>query len=121
MATAISFSSVAENYKFEAADSTLATQLCVQAGNNNKSGIKSVMRKMYGSSSSAYAINTIRCNNLSIAKFSFKYGAKNTFKYLNVRSFGENKVIPTTSITDVALLPNDENKALTTVYVLAKL
>jgi hypothetical protein len=118
--TGCTFASYAQEYRFVAKDSSLASQLCVQAANNEKIGVKHVMRMLYGDSSSALAVNTVRCNDLSLAMFSFKYGATDTFKYLNRMSYNENKVIPSTHIKDIVLQPNDETKAPVTVYVLAK-
>ncbi len=118
--TSCAFSSYAQEYRFIAKDSNLATELCVEAANNHKSGIKQVMRKLYGNSYSAHAVNTITCNDLSLSQFSLRYGAIDTFRYLNRISYGKNKVKASTSITDVVLLPSDEIKAPISVYVLAK-
>ena len=71
--TSFTFASSAQEYRFVAKDSHLATQLCVQAGNNNKIGIKQVMKRLYGNSYSSFAVNTISCNDLSLARFSFNY------------------------------------------------
>jgi hypothetical protein len=46
--TSCEFSSYAQEDRFIAKDSNLVTELCVEAANNRKSGIKHVMRRLYG-------------------------------------------------------------------------
>lgn len=118
--TGCAFTCHAKDYKFIANNSSLATQLCIEAANNNKSGVKHVMKMLYGDRTSVLGVNTLRCNDLSLARFSYKYEAIDTFKYLNRISYKENRVETQTYIRDVALLPSDKVNGPSTVYVLAK-
>jgi len=115
------FSTYAQEYKFVAAGPGLATKLCVHAANNNRAGVKHVMKMLYDNRSTTLVANTMRCNDLSIAQFAHKYEAKDTFKYLNRMSHGENRLNTSTHIRDIVLLSNDQIKEPVTVYVLAKL
>tara|TARA_Y100000034_G_C6877527_1_gene401564 strand:+ start:798 stop:1268 length:471 start_codon:yes stop_codon:yes gene_type:complete len=100
--------SSAQSYEFVAADNKVETQFCVHAGNNNASKMKSLLRQMDIRKRKAN-INAIQCNDISAAKFAYKYGAADTFNYLNTLSFGRNKVRTSVSIRDVAKLNKDKD------------
>ena len=61
--------------------------------------------------------NTFRCNDVSPAKFAFKYGANDTFEYLNRYSHYRNKVMPNVTISDVAQHKADSNAEPIVIYV----
>ncbi|KFZ37076.1 hypothetical protein HR45_12625 [Shewanella mangrovi] len=105
LALALSFSSLANanTYQFVGTDNTPETKFCVSVGNNDIGQMKSKLLMMgKGLSDVRRNINTINCNDLSAAKFAFKYQAHDTFKYLNERSMGKNRVRPTVTIRDIA-------------------
>ena len=93
--------SFAQQYKFVATDSSQETSFCVRAGNNNITGVRNSLRKM-GILDRRTHINTIRCNDLSPAKFAYKYKADKAFNFLNKYSVGDNKVNASVTIRDVA-------------------
>ncbi|NMP30402.1 DUF3718 domain-containing protein [Thalassotalea sp. M1531] len=93
--------SMAQQYQFVAMDNSLETKLCVKAGNDDAKGVKRVIRQL-GVKERRQHINNIACNDMSAAKFAFKYQATNTFEYLNRLSYGVNKVNPSVTIKDVA-------------------
>lgn len=93
--------SFAQQYKFVATDNSNETRFCVKAGNNDVKGVKSLLRKM-GIHDRKVNINTIRCNDVSPAKFAYTYHADSSFNFLNKYSIGRNKVNPSVTIRDVA-------------------
>ena len=103
LATGVLFTttSYAQQYHFVATDKQIETQFCVNAGNNDAQAMKRSLRVM-GIHQRKMHINNIRCNDLSPAKFTHKYGAANTFRYLNQLSLGRNKVKASVTIRDVA-------------------
>ena len=98
----------AQSYEFVATDNKVETKFCVHAGNNDASKVKSLLRQM-DIRKRKENINAIQCNDMSVAKFAYKYGAADTFSYLNTLSFGSNKVRTSVSIRDVARLNEDSN------------
>lgn len=113
---AISFASIssAQNYEFVGTDKSIETELCVGAGSDDTQALKQTLRKM-NFKERRKSINTIICNNISPAKFAFKYGANNTFKYLNKRSYGDARVRSSVTISDVAKLKSNDKPVV--IYV----
>ena len=99
------FSGYEPEYRHIAKDSNLATELCIEAE-------ISVSRDK--------ARNAITCNDISLAQFSLRYVAADTFRYFNLISYGK-KVKASTRIMGAVLLLNDGSKTPFTVYVLTKL
>ncbi len=89
-ALSVSATSFAQQYQFIAMDNSRETQLCVNVGNNNVPDVKKVLRSL--GYNQRLNINTIACNDLSLARFAFKYDASDTFKYVNRYSYGHNRV-----------------------------
>lgn len=93
----------AAKYQFVAMDNTLETQLCVYAGANKKSAFKSTLRKLhYGTK--YRVVNNLHCNDVSLAKFAYQYGAEDTFNYINRYTYPSKKVNPKVIIRDIAKL-----------------
>ena len=99
----ISSTSNAQQYQFIATDNSLLTKFCVHSGANDAKKLKATLRRL-GVHERKANINTIRCNDESPAQFAYKYGAIDTFNFLNQYSFGKNKVRPSVTISDVAKL-----------------
>lgn len=97
----------AGQFKFQATDNSVATKMCIFAVENNRAKLKATIRKM-GADKRKYAVNEIRCNNLSPAKFAFKYHAFDTLEFLNRHSYRANKVEHSITIHDVAKLSNSD-------------
>lgn len=113
---------VAQDYIFKGTDNSIETKLCVSAGQNNNGKLISTIRKV-DSRSSYRVVNNIECNGMSLAKFAYTYNAKDTFKYLNKRSFMKNKVNTSVTIQDVAankIKNNVNDEGPTVIYVSSK-
>lgn len=100
LAIAFAGLSNAQHYQFVGTDQSMETKLCVNAGNNDAKELRATLRKM-GVRVKRKSINNVLCNDVSPAKFAFKYGALETFEYLNKRSYGKAKVKPSVTISDV--------------------
>jgi len=119
---AVSLSAVtstqALTYKFVANNNTIETELCVLAGNNEKSKLKLVMNNY--SKSNRFIANAIKCNNMIIGNFASRYEANDTANYLNKYTLPRNKG-PETEVTiqDIASLSINYNlpEEVITVYV----
>ncbi|MFD2165401.1 DUF3718 domain-containing protein [Thalassotalea euphylliae] len=110
-----STNALASQYKFVAMDSSHETKLCIHAGANQAKKMKVTLRRM-GIHERKANINSIRCNDVSPAKFAHEFGANETFNYLNKLSFGKNKVKSSVTIKDVA---QNQPKPAKVVYVSA--
>jgi hypothetical protein len=105
----------ATQYKFIGTSNHLETKICVSAGNNDLKKLKGLIYVSHEGSRSI--ANTIVCNNLVMAHFAHKYGADETFEYLNQRTKGKNKIRENTvTIQDLARI-NDVNEEVITIYV----
>ena len=105
----------AENIKFIAADQSDETRICLYAVTNKLASLKNQIRRNsdYGSS---HTINSLRCNDLSLAKFAYIYQAQDTYKYLNRRTNREHRVYPSITINDMVVRNNLSDK---TIYIAA--
>lgn len=119
---AVSISAVASThaitYKFVANNNTPETELCVLAGNNEKSKLKHIMNQY--SKSNRYIANSIQCNNMLIGSFASRYEAGDTSNYLNKFTSPRNKELETkVTIQDLASLSMDYTlrEQVITVYV----
>ncbi|QUN04442.1 DUF3718 domain-containing protein [Shewanella yunxiaonensis] len=119
---AVTFTSAisAKTYQFIGTDNTPETQFCVSVGNNDLGEMKSKLMRL-GLSDFRRNINSLTCNDLSAAKFADKYQAYNTFRYLNMRSSGKNRVKPTVTIRDISRAENTNDTSIEVVYVSAHL
>lgn len=90
----------AGNIKFVAADQSPETHICLNAVTNKLASLKTQIRR-YSDYGSSHTINSLRCNDLSLAKFAYIYQAQDTYKYLNRRTYRENRVYPNITISDV--------------------
>ena len=101
--TALLFSTnvLSQKYTFVGTDNSISTQLCVHAGMNDKSAFKKTLRNIH-SINKYRVINNFTCNDQSLAKFAYRYGADDTFNYINRYSYTKNKVVPSVTIRDVA-------------------
>ncbi|SET17634.1 DUF3718 domain-containing protein [Thalassotalea agarivorans] len=96
MLTTFAMPAAAQQYQFEAADDSVTTKLCIEAVKDNKYAVKRLMRNVgttgHNLHKAKFAANHVRCNDLPISQFAYKYGADSTANYLNKFSYGENKI-----------------------------
>lgn len=105
----------AQDIQFVAADNDPETKLCVSVGNNNLDATKGRLFRMGMGDAVRSNINRITCNDMSMAKFAHKYGAQDTFVYLNNRSALNKKINPSVTINDMTQAQNAEQPV--TIYV----
>ncbi|TRX55193.1 DUF3718 domain-containing protein [Thalassomonas sp. M1454] len=92
------FTAGQHTYKFEAGDSSLATELCVAAVSNDlvttKRKIRSIglMDSVSSMSKVKHATLKISCNNMNMTAFTAKYGASDTFDYLNRKGASQYRI-----------------------------
>lgn len=106
----------AQQYQFVATDNSIETKLCIKVGENDKQGVRSIVRRMNEGKVRKVA-NAFQCNGMSLAKFAYKYEAPITFDYLNRVSLKKNRVNPTVTIQDVAKWNKDTTKAPIIIHV----
>lgn len=115
LAILLAFNVSATKYKFVGTNNSLDTRICVSAGNNNLYKLKKLIR--VSREGAPMIANTLLCNNLIIAHFSHKYGADETFKFLNRRTENKDKIRKNTvTIRDIARV-NDVNEEVIIIYV----
>ncbi|ASJ96733.1 MULTISPECIES: DUF3718 domain-containing protein [Shewanella] len=106
------------NYQFVAEDNSLETKICIAAGSDNQASLK---RKLVNyEHNMRYGVNTISCNGMSLAQFSHRYEALQTYAFLSRHSSLANKVKTRVSITDLARHQVPEEGAPVMVMVSAK-
>lgn len=110
-------STTAQTYKFVALDNSMETKFCVNAGNNDLKALKMSLHSLGSHTDRRFNINSISCNDISAAKFAFKYNAGDTMKYLNKYSYRKNRAQTSVTITDVAKANIDDNSTPIIVYV----
>lgn len=112
----IFYNANATNYKFVAADQSRETKICVHAGNNNQDRLKATMR--LSSDSNKFIANHVKCNDMVMVQFAYKYDALDTAKYLNRYTKVTNR-IPETSITirDLAAIESKAKDVVKVIYV----
>ncbi len=104
----VSFNANAEQYRFVASDNSVASQVCVLVGSNDVGKLKSAITKF--SLNKHHLANSYRCNELPLSKFAYTYSADNTFKYINRYSHFGNKVKANVTISDLAMVSNEESQ-----------
>ncbi|GLX83526.1 DUF3718 domain-containing protein [Thalassotalea eurytherma] len=101
----------AGNIKFVATDQTPETHICLNAVTNNLASLKTQIRR-YSDYGSSHTINSLRCNDLSLAKFAYIYQAQDTYKYLNRRTYRESRVYPNITINDLVARNSQDEKVI---------
>jgi hypothetical protein len=105
----------AQQYKFVAADDSIATEICVLAGSNEKAKLRNRIAKL--GSSKFKTINSFRCNDMSMSNFANQYDATDSLKYINRYSHKTNIAQPSVTIKDLAMTPADNSLEPITIYV----
>lgn len=107
LAASATFVATAEQYRFVALDNSIATKMCITSAVNDLKALKKATNR-YERGDRNLLANAYVCNDMSIAQFSYKYGANNTAKFLDKYSKRHNK-IPKTSveIRDLAMQGED--------------
>ncbi|MCG9746553.1 DUF3718 domain-containing protein [Shewanella sp. Isolate8] len=88
------------HYQFVARDNSVETKICIAAGSDNSSALK---RKLVNyDHNMRFGVNSISCNGLSLAQFSHKYQAQQSYLFLERHSSIANRVKTKVSIIDLA-------------------
>lgn len=107
----------AETYQFVAENNSAETKLCVSIANNDLDTMRYKLFMMGQGEQVRRNINTLKCNDLSLAKFAYKYNAATTFTYLNERSAPVNRATTKVTINDISKTDKADKPIL--VYVSA--
>ncbi|MCE9686475.1 DUF3718 domain-containing protein [Shewanella sp. AS16] len=105
----------AENYVFVAANHKPETKICVSAGSNQQPKLRLQMNAY--SPLLRFTTNNIICNDMSLTQFAYRYGAMDSYAYLNRYTRSYNKVKERVTIHDIAAVPGHKADDNETVFV----
>lgn len=94
----VSGSAVAHQVKFEAADSSPGTELCMAVASNKPLTIQRTLKE--NNIPKQRMVNVLKCNDMSVGKFVSEFGLSRSAGMLNITP------TPRTSITDLAHVNN---------------
>ncbi|QYJ87794.1 DUF3718 domain-containing protein [Shewanella mesophila] len=116
----LSPSLAAVTYQFVAVDKSVETQICVAAGNDERALLRSKIGNY--SHNVRLSTNLINCNGMSITQFSYKYGALQSYDYLNRFTALKNRVQhkPSVTIKELSLRDTGGLADVVTIRVSAK-